>query len=213
MKKNIAFLFATSILLLMTQLSFAQPFKINELYKKAELDIHKGWIPYDVETLINSPDIIVKGRFGRLLNHEIWFGYSDTRETIQKRLGDDAARVDEYGLPSSEYEIIIDEVLLGDIEGGTVVYRLLESNPNNRRYTNESDEKLFFLTLNPDGTYGRLGVPYILTKKNGIYAYEYPSDSSPNSSDSGAFEFAPSMAADKFEAYIKSQIQRIRPSN
>ncbi|MDP1548419.1 MAG: hypothetical protein Q8L87_20600 [Anaerolineales bacterium] len=203
----------TIILFSISQLSFAQTLTSTDLFQRAELDIHKGWYPQDVDTLINSSTIIVKGRFGRLLSHEIWFGYSDTRESVQLRLGDDADLVDDYGVPSSQYEIIIDEVLLGDIEGDTVVYRLLESNPRDRRYTNESDEKLFFLTRNPDGTYGRLGIPYILTNINGIYSYEYPSDSTPNATDSGTFEFAPSMVADEFEAYIKNEIQKIKSSN
>lgn len=208
-----ALIIATSILSSISQLSFAQTLATAELYGKATLDIHQGWLPHDVDTLINSSSIIVKGRFGRLLSHEAWFGYSDTRESMQKRLGDETDRVDDFGLPSSQYEIIVDEVLLGDIEGGAVVYRLLESDPGNRRYTNESDEKLFFLTLNPDGTYGRLGVPYILTNRNGIYRYEAPSDSFTNGSDSGALEFAPSMVADEFEAYIRNEIQRIKSAN
>ena len=213
MKFSNTFLIASSLLLFMSQLSFAQPMRMPDVYQNAELDIHTGWTPYDVEALIDPPDIIVKGRFGRLLSHELWWGYSDTRESIQERLGDDAHLVDRVGLPSSLYEIIIDEVLVGDIEGGTVVFRLLESDPGDRRYTNESDEKLFFLTLNPDGTYGSRGVAYILTNRDGVYGYEYPSDSVRNGTDTGIFEFAPSMVVDEFEAYIRSEIQKIRPSN
>lgn len=210
MKTLKAFSIVTSILLTIFQPSFAQPLKVTDLYKKAELDTHTGWIPRDVETLVNSPDIIVKGRFGRLLSHELWWGYSETRESMQKRLGDDAHLVDKLGLPSSLYEIIIDEVLFGDIKESKVVYRLLESDPDDRRYTSESDEKMFFLTLNPDGTYGRLGLPYILTNRNGTYIYEYPSDSVPARIESGTFEFAPSMVADEFEVYIRNEIQRTR---
>ena len=212
MKASKAFSIVISFLLVISQVSFAQPLKIADLYERAELDIHTGWIPPDVETLISSPDIIVKGKFGRLLSHELWWGYSDTRESMQERLGENAHLVDIFGLPSSLYGVIIEEVLVGDIEVGTVVYRLLESDPGDRRYTRESDEKLFFLTLNPDGTYGRLGIPYILTNRNGMYIYEYPSESVPGRVDSGTLEFAPSMMADEFEEYLRNEIQRIRPS-
>lgn len=210
MKSLKVFSIVTSILLIISHPSFAQPLKVTDLYQRAELGSHTGWIPRDVETLVNSPDIIVKGRFGRLLSHELWWGYSETRESMEERLGDDAHLVNKLGLPSSLYEIIIDDVLVGDIEESTIVYRLLESNPDDRRYTSESDDKMFFLTLNPDGTYGRLGLPYILTNRNGTYIYEYPSESVPGRIETGFFEFSPSMIADEFEAYIRNEIQRTR---
>ena len=45
-----------------------------DLYERAELDIHKGWYPQDLDTLIRSSDIIVKGKFGRVLSHGPFWG-------------------------------------------------------------------------------------------------------------------------------------------
>ena len=210
---KILYALVTSIVLIATAslTSSAQPLRFPQLYERAELDTHTGWIPQDVETLVSSPDVIFKGRFGKLLSHEPWWGYEETRESMQKRLGDDAHLVDTLGLPSSLYEIVVDEILAGDIEGASIVYRMLESTPGDRRYTNESDEKLFFLTRNPDGTYGRLGLPFILTRRDGSYVFEYPSDTAPGRMNTGTLEFAPSMVAEEFEAFIRDAIHRVRP--
>ncbi|GGG58058.1 hypothetical protein GCM10011403_14220 [Pseudohongiella nitratireducens] len=44
--------------------TYSQPLSIMDLYEHAELDIHKGWYPQDLDTLIRFSDIIVKGKFG-----------------------------------------------------------------------------------------------------------------------------------------------------
>ena len=192
-------------------LTYSQPLSIVDLYERAELDIHKGWYPQDLDTLIRSSDIIVKGKFGRVLSHGPFWGYGETLQSTAQRLGEDPEDIGHLAMPLSEYEIIIDEVFLGDITGNTVTFHLLESSPGDRYFTDEADEKLFFLRLNPDEkTYGRPGIPYILTNRDGTYVYEYPSESIPGGVERDVYDFVQSTDVDDFESLLRDEIMSLK---
>jgi hypothetical protein len=126
-------------------------------------------------------------------------------------LGEDPDDIGHLAMPLSEYEIIIDEVFLGDIAANTVIFHLLESSPGDRHFTDETDEKLFFLKLNPDEkTYGRPGIPYILTNRNGIYVYEYPSESIPRGIERDVYDFVQSTDVDDFESLLRDEIMSLK---
>lgn len=191
--------------------TYSQPLSIMDLYERAELDIHKGWYPQDLDTLIRSSDIIVKGKFGRVLSQGPFWGYGETLQSTAQRLGEDPDDIGHLAMPLSEYEIIIDEVFLGDIAANTVIFHLLESSPGDRHFTDETDEKLFFLKLNPDEkTYGRPGIPYILTNRNGIYVYEYPSESIPGGIERDVYDFVQSTDVDDFESLLRDEIRSLK---
>ena len=191
--------------------TYSQPLSIMDLYERAELDIHKGWYPQDLDTLIRSSDIIVKGKFGRVLSQGPFWGYGETLQSTAQRLGEDPDEIGHLAMPLSEYEIIIDEVFLGDIAANTVIFHLLESSPGDRHFTDETDEKLFFLKLNPDEkTYGRPGIPYILTNRNGIYVYEYPSESIPGGIERDVYDFVQSTDVDDFESLLRDEIRSLK---
>src|SRR5690606_18774421 len=173
-----------------------------------EIMHHLGFVPNNVATLVRTSDIIIKGHYGRLLSHGPFWGYGETRESMEQRPNARPELVEKIARPLSEYQIDVVEVLKGPISSEGVVFHVIESDVTDKRFTDETVERLFFLTLNPDGiTYGRLGVPYILNNRNGFYTYDFLEDFQ-SEILSGELDFAPTMESLAFEEYIIEEIRR-----
>ena len=190
-----------------------QPIKPASIMERLEIHPEKGITPRNFEDMVGTSAIIVKGRFGKLLSHQKFWGYSDTRESFQQRTNLPDKDVDQFGLPRSEYEIIIDEVLLGDIDSDQIVFRTLESDPSDRRLTGESVERLFFLNLDPDGQgYSKLGFAYILNNRNGVYSYN-DFDGHIDKMVSKTLLFAPTMRVEVIDQIIRDEVRRMNSDN
>lgn len=114
-------------------------------------------LPDSVDHLVESSDIIVVGKVGEAVNTEIFYGYGSEAEDLARQDKETSATL---GLPIVDYEIIVEEVILGstDLEqNGTILFRIAGApEPENRDtgFIEIGDRKLLFLTANPDGTYG-----------------------------------------------------------
>lgn len=210
----------TKILLILSLLisseAFAQALSSKDLMILGEIQHHKGYVPKGLVSLVASSSLIVKGRFREHLKNDLFFGYvdgqDDTLEEFMRRhkLED---RVDAYNwaIPLSEYEISVDEVLLGKIDSNPIVFRKYEAPPTDRALTNPNIDRIFFLVLNPDmKTYAVRGDASILSEENGEYFYsEFVIDSSiPNDYVKRRLGFLPNMTADEFESVLKEEIAR-----
>lgn len=114
-------------------------------------------LPDNIEHLVKSADIIIVGKVGDVVNTEIFYGYGPEAEELSKQDEETSALL---GLPIVDYEITVEEVILGtnDLEkNSTILFRMPgASEPENRDtdFIEEGQQKLLFLTANPDGTYG-----------------------------------------------------------
>jgi len=149
---------------------------VADLRERGEIEHHKGYIPKSLESLVGSSTIIVKGRFGNLLENRYFFGYvegrDDTLEEFMERHDFTATEAYNWDIPMSEYEIIIDEVLKGDLESEIVVLRKYEAPPIDRTFTHPDVDRIFFLVKNPDNrTYAVGGEASILNLVDGEYSY------------------------------------------
>jgi hypothetical protein len=88
------------------------------------ITIDSGFIPTNLESMVNFSDLIVKGRFGKLLSHGPFYGYDSSRESAIEKYGiTDESELKYYSMPMSEYEIIVDDVFHGTLPDGPIVYR------------------------------------------------------------------------------------------
>ena len=198
----------------LSSFAYAQPFRpdLTKLVGPEEIHHHLGVIPKSVESLVSTSDIIVKGRYGRLISHGPFWGYNETRESVERRPNARPELVDKLAIPLSEYQIEVEEVLKGPLTTKEILLHVIESDIGDKRFTDETVERLFFLTLNPDGmTYGRLGVPYILNNRNGFYTYDFMEDFG-SEIYSDILPFAPTMEAAAFEEHISQEIRRQSPA-
>jgi hypothetical protein len=132
-------------------------------------------LPQNVEQLVASSDIIVIGKVGAIVNQEITYGYGEEAEEL--------ARLDQQtstplGLPVIDYEIIVEEIILGtdDFQKETsLIFRIPGSHNPNVRETElivEGETKLLFLSANPDGkTYGVTSLMHIMTIEGQTIVY------------------------------------------
>lgn len=195
-----------SITSMWTAPASAQPLPIGQSQSLTLEIATQDAYPNSLATMVRVSTVIVKGRFGRLLSHGPFWGYGETRESMERRVGSRPELIDKLALPLSEYEIEIEEVLMGKVEGDTLVLHVLETNPGDKRFTDETVERLFFLVRNSDDTtYVRPGPPYILSNRNGSYSYEYVAGTFLGVL-SRPLEFLPAMTADEFEALLKEEI-------
>lgn len=198
------------------QVSIAQSIPISEVWERLEVRMEEGFFPKDFESLIGFSAVIVKGKYGKLLSHGPFWGYvdghDDTRESFHEKRNLPDVVEHEYSVPLSEYEILIDEVLLGDVEEGVLVYRTMEGFPSEgeQLIAKQSVDRLFFLGVNPDGkTYGTMGPAFILNNIDGVYAYEYL-ENYPDDISYLGYEFSTTMNVDELEEIIKYEVFRQR---
>lgn len=126
-------------------------------------------VPASLEQLVSSGSVVVKGRFSGLLSHGPFWGYGETRESMLQRVGSRPGLVERLAVPLSQYEIVIDEVLKGEVDVSSIVLHRIETVPD-ERMTDPSVERLFFLVMNPDEA--SYNARYILSKRDDNYVYE-----------------------------------------
>jgi len=196
----------------------AQALDPAALMQRGVIGLDGGFWPDSFSTLVGSSSIIVKGRYGELLSNRMYWGYDENSETglvsrksFKERYGFTDEETDLWARPISDYEIIVDVVLLGDIQSSTIIYRTLETSPNNRQFTDPNVDRLFFLRENSDGTFTALDYISILNEKDGIYSY-YAFDFTGEVRDE-IYDFAPSMRVDEIERKISEEILKFEIAN
>ncbi|MBL4571827.1 MAG: hypothetical protein JKY86_01970 [Gammaproteobacteria bacterium] len=108
-----------------------------------------GFIPTNLDSMVKLSDLVVKGRYGKLLSHGPFYGYGSSKEAVMEQYElTDEADLKFYSLPMSEYEIVVDEVLHGTLPKGPVIYRIYESDPTDRRVTSPLSSGYFSLDCN-----------------------------------------------------------------
>jgi hypothetical protein len=173
------------------------------------ITIDSGFIPTNLESMVNFSDLIVKGRFGKLLSHGPFYGYGSSRESAIEKYGiTDESELKYYSVPVSEYEIIVDDVFHGTLPDGQIVYRAYEDNPSDDRFTSHSTQRIFFLGLQPDNqAYGVLGSRWILELIEEKYFFlDFEED------ENGRYAplpFAQNNDVEAFEASVKVAVERV----
>lgn len=219
MKTLLAILILTSALTLVAN---AQTLTGHDLMARGEMGIDTGYQPKSLESMVGSSALIIKGRYEKFLGSKAFFGYSqggdETIESIVERTGMPEDEVKQFlAFPMSEYEIIVDEVLMGEVSSNRLVLRIGGDLPGQERLTSPDKDRLFFLVMNPDKrTYSRHGETGILTAEQGVYAYDsfvlLPGIPRKPSFVAKPLEFMPSMAEEDFEAALRTEIARSKGS-
>lgn len=151
----------------------AQVRTISQLEANEELDLHSGFMPNSLASLVASSTIVVKGRLGAYLGNEPFYGYNDvsrendTRESLAEKLNIDIETADRLAIPVSSYELVIDEVLFGRgaIKSDTIIFTLMEMEPQNRKASDPAVDRLFFLVADQTGeTFGAMGLTSIFSE-------------------------------------------------
>ncbi|MCP5346146.1 MAG: hypothetical protein R3F41_00820 [Gammaproteobacteria bacterium] len=150
----------------------AQTIGPAEMMARGEIGIDTPYAPRTLESLVGSSTLIVRGRYGDFLSNDPFWGLGETFESVQARTGLADADIDQLAAPVSRYEILIDEVLLGDINASTVVMTIMEQAPVDRKWTDPTPERLLFLTDQGEGSYGYRGPTTVLTLVNGRYTLD-----------------------------------------
>jgi len=207
MKYIVSALFA---LQLATLPAFAQTLTTEDLFERGELDDTVGYTPKSLQSLVGSATIIFKGRFAEHLKHDVFFGYGETKESFKQRLKIDDVTADRLAVPISDYKVEVEEIFLGESEVDSVIYRIFESYPENRQYTNPDSERLFFLVRNPDGTYSPQGASSVLILRDGEYVYDSLTTHS-KSFENKRLEFLSSFPATEIETQVKAEIRTQYP--
>ena len=187
----------------------ARPISPGRVFQTLGISIDTGFVPKSFKDMVETSSVIVKGRFGKRLSHQKFWGYGTTRGIVQNKYNLSDRDTDEFGLPLSEYEILIDEVLLGNIEGNKIVYRTYEDDPSNELLTAESVDRLFFLTLNPDGKgYSNLGLSFILNNRNGVYSHDDFEDMHVDKHITRPLPFSPTMNVEAVDQIVREEIRK-----
>ncbi len=189
---------------------YAQGISADQFIYYMDYSAENGWIPESIETMVSTSHIIVKGRFGNLISNQPFWGYGESRESFIEKLNISDEEADRMAIPLSEYEIVIDEVVFGDIKSDKIVYRVFESYPSEEEELDQkkSIERLFFLRLNEDGeTYSSIGQPFILDNIDGEYSFLARGRSITDTSRK-TLPFVESMQKVAFEQAIKQEVAR-----
>ena len=132
--------------------------------------------PDSIDVLIDQTTIIVKGTFGRKLSQGKFYGYDRDGveaglETFADTLKIPSHVASQMGFQAIDWEIDVEEVLYGDVPETLILRFMIE--PLNAYFSDtQSAERLFFLTINPDGkTYGTASFGSILENVDGNYRY------------------------------------------
>ncbi|WP_459873746.1 hypothetical protein [Endothiovibrio diazotrophicus] len=125
--------------------------------------------PQSISDLSASSSIIVRGHYGEILGQTIFYGYNRTKESLMRDYGLSEDEASIYGIPMTEYGIVVDKVIKGSNivhEGDTVTYRKYETpeRPFRAQATSERNgDFVFFLAYNPDNeTFGVLSNYHIV---------------------------------------------------
>lgn len=146
-----------------------------------------GLYANNIVDLVMGSSIVVKGRFGKILNHKKFFGYDTTQDGIpdisweqyQVKTGLPVSEKEFAGIDITDYEIIIDEVVKSDVRlGDSIVLRLSEGPDYNslpsELIVDKEGEHLLFLIRNPGGrTYGIPGSMFNMKLENDAYTFRY----------------------------------------
>lgn len=132
--------------------------------------------PGSIDELIDQTTIIVKGTFGRKLKQRMFYGYDPDGveadlETFAEMTKLPLQIASQVGSQAIDWEINVEEVLYGDAPE-TVTLRIMIEPLNAYFSGTQSAERIFFLTINPDGkTYGTYSFGSILENVDGDYRY------------------------------------------
>ena len=210
--------FLPAILILtaaLTSFANAQTLTYQDLTARGEVGIDTGYSPKSLESMVGYSALIVKGRYGEFLGSKTFFGYfqgeDESLESFAARRGMSERLAEEFSSLLSEYEIIVEEVLLGQVDSNTLVLRAGGALPGYEKLTGSDKDRIFFLRMNPDNrTYGALGEAGILTAQEGVYGYNAfvlrPGNPRIPSFVVKPLEFMPSMAVEDFDAALRAEI-------
>lgn len=132
--------------------------------------------PGSIDELIDQTTVIVKGTFGRKLKQGIFYGYDRDGAEIDLETFAEMAKLPlqiarQVGSQAIDWKINVDEVFHGDAPE-TVILRIMIEPLNAYFSGTQSAERIFFLTINPDGkTYGAYSFGSILENVDGDYRY------------------------------------------
>ena len=196
--------------------ALAQKLSVADLEERGEMQHHKGFVPTSLDSLVGSSTIIVKGKFGEVIKNNLFFGYvdgkDDTLEAFMERHKFSRDDAENWAIPMTEYEIIVDEVLLGEVQNEKIVFRKYEGTPLDRALTHPDVERLFFLIENPDTkTYAVAGEASILSIIGGTYSYDAFVEGgigNPGEHIKQSLDFVSSMKAEEFEKSLTSEISK-----
>ena len=132
-------------------------------------------LPQDFNALVKSADLIFIGKFSRVSQKGLFFGYKENGEaqlidedTIQylkrnylnrdfKIDGRNVGKATIAGLPFVDYELVVDEILMDDTAAtfpNQLIYRMQKNymwlEKKGKRLTEDSVQRLFILKRNPD---------------------------------------------------------------
>ena len=206
MKKTLRISF--SICWLISFAAISQTIGPNEIRERGEISDSFGYLPKSMESLVGTPTIIVRGRFGDYISNTLSYGYGETRESFIESRRVSEKDADRFAIPMSDYEIIVDEVLLGEVNNDVIIYRIIENEPIDREFTDPSVERIFFLGATPDeNTYSPLGPGSVLNKdpQNGTYGFSSLTRHR-NAFRGVPYVFADDMSVESFEKALKNQI-------
>lgn len=165
--------------------SHAQTYSLQEM--AAQRMTGSGNFPSSWTEMVRASQIIVKGRFGKLLSDGPFYGYDekDGSEIPLEQYAERRNITEEYararsGLPMVEYEILVDEVIKADLAGTNfdklgdkLVFRAYISAPEREtQYFDPALQRIFFLYFNEDGS--SVSAPHekaILNRVNNEYVY------------------------------------------
>jgi hypothetical protein len=185
-----------------------------DLLETGEIGLEGGFFPKSYNTLVQSSSIIVKGRFGDLLSNESFYRFDDsvparkvTREESKEKWSDTEDEVENWALPISSYEVLVDQVLLGNVDSDAIILTMIESTPTNRILTHSDKDRILFLVENPDGTYVAREPTGILMYEDGFYGWE-EIDFRTWQITKHVYDFADSMVASEFETKLSTEIEK-----
>lgn len=181
-----------------------------DILTRGEMVHGLGYSPKTLESLVGTSAIIVKGRFSKLIKNELFYGFGNTRESMIRIYGFTEAEADAFGMPMSDYEVIIDEILLGDmsLKGKSIIYKLSEQRLSSERFTDPSISRLFFLARNPDGSYAAMGPASVQNERNGYYSYDSLA-ANPNEFTGRTLQFVDDTSIEGFTKLVGDEIARM----
>ncbi|MDP2347258.1 MAG: hypothetical protein Q8N34_05995 [Gammaproteobacteria bacterium] len=188
----------------------AQVIVRDEIIARGEIIRGYGYSPKTLESLIGTSAIIVKGRFGKFVKSELFYGFGNSREAMIRIYGYSEQEADEIGLPVSDYEILVDEVLLGDpaLKGSTILYRLSEIPQDAGKFQDPNIDRLFFLVRNPDNSFTATGPANIQNDRDGSYSYDSLA-AGPEQFTGRSLSFINDSSTEAFTNLVKNEISRV----
>src|SRR5690606_25249858 len=145
----------------------------------------EGFFARDIESLVNSSDIILFGYYGEFLENFRFYGYDRNRDEIERRLGTtEESVILAMSIPVSDYSIVVDEVLMGEeLIPDELILRIFEPEDNREMASvieHREGRHLFFLTINPDReTVGLHGPMFDMKETSSSFTMLYQGQQTP----------------------------------